>query len=221
MVPFAGRLYPATRASGGQDEPGEWERYLDEVLPSDEDIPREVIKEQYTQLRQMEDLQGVVGSAVCCGEMDDHLTMAYLTVAFAPSGHDDPIVAAEAIYRVQLEAGRETPDDGAERAGSMPGVPGEFTSPGRLVLAVDLPTGPGVTVLRRQLVTAPPSETYPDGIELPLGTIQVFIPAPGRSYLVVLTLMTPTPDDFDEYAEAMASTVSFEPDDPALGETSK
>lgn len=103
------------------------------------------------------------------------------SVALASSGRDNAI-AAEAAYRVQLEAGRETPDDGAERADSAFGVPGEFTSPGRLALAVDLPAGPAVTVLNRQLVTAPPSETYPDGIDLPLGNIQVFIPAPDSQW---------------------------------------
>jgi hypothetical protein len=78
---------------------------------------------------------------------------------------------------------------------------------------------PAVTVLTRQVVTARPSERDPDGLRVPIGMAQVFIPAPDRPYVVVLTLMTPTPDDFDDYARAMAAmacTVRF--DDPALDE---
>ncbi len=200
------------------DETDEWAHFLDEVLPPGE-AAWDAVREQYTAIRRIENLQGVAGTAVCSGEMDDHLTMAYLTVAFAPSRHGDPLIAAEGLYRTQVNQGGPALGGAGDFDADLPGVAGRLTSPGRLVLAMDLPAGPAVTVLTRQVVTARPSERDPDGLRVPIGMAQVFIPAPDRPYVVVLTLMTPTPDDFDDYARAMAAmacTVRF--DDPALDE---
>lgn len=199
---------------GGAEAAEEWSRYLDDVVPVGEGIPSESIKQQYTKMRQLESLQGVVGSAICYGEVDDRITLAYLTVAFAPSQHADAVVAAEGIYRTQVELGGEGRSAGGDDSGVRSGAcTSEQTSPGRLVQAVDLPVGPAVTVLTRQVMSAPPTQHYPDGIEVPSGMIQVFVPAPGRSYVLLLTLMTPTPDDLDDYAVLMAdmaATITFD-----------
>ena len=203
----------------GVDETGEWERFLDEALPPGEETAWDAVREQYTAIRRIENLQRVAGTAVCSGEMDDHLTMAYLTVAFAPSRHGNPLIAAEGLYRTQVNRGGPAPGDAGDFETTLLGVAGQLTSPGRLVLAVDLPVGPAVTVLTRQVVTAEPGEGHPDGLRVPIGMVQVFIPAPNRPYVLALTLMTPTPDDFDDYTRAMAAmacTVRF--DDPALDE---
>lgn len=206
-----------TRLPSPVDEPADWDRYLDGVRP--DGLPQnawDALRDQYTAVRTIEGLNGVVGAAVCIAEVEDRFSMGYLTVSFVASRHTDPVSAAEGIYRVQTDRGGPGLSGAGPFDSGRPGVTGEFTSPGRLVLAAELPVGPAVAVLTRQVVAAPPSDLYPDEVQVRVGMAQVFVPAPGRPFVAVLTLVSPTPQDFDEYARVlgeMACTVRF--DEPA------
>jgi hypothetical protein len=128
--------------------------------------------------------------AVCMGRRMDRVgervTSALLTVGIVPR-EGDALVAIEGIAAIARERGPLTVE----------------------IVRTDVPAGPAVATIRTRTLRLLAADS-PTGeeIRLEIGYVQAFLSVVGHPALVVLTLMTPTPEDLVDYARLTGSCLS-------------
>jgi hypothetical protein len=128
--------------------------------------------------------------AVCMGRRMDRVgervTSALLTLGIVPR-EGDALVAIEGIAAIARERGPSTVE----------------------IVRTDVPAGPAVATIRTRTLRLPAADS-PTGeeIRLDIGYVQAFLAVVGHPALVVLTLMTPTPEDLVDYARLAGSCLS-------------
>jgi hypothetical protein len=143
---------------------------------------------------------GIFAAGLCNGRLDERVTGAYVSLSLVPLDYESAEVAALGMHGVLAGA--------TEDADEVGGVLRE----GTYVVGVRLPAGPAVVTTELREVGAGPT--------VPVGVLQVRLPAPGYQALLVVTLMTPALEDFTAYCQdgaALAASVRFLPPDPDRG----
>ncbi|MFY1678830.1 hypothetical protein [Streptomyces sp. WMMC905] len=195
-----------------------WRKAMGRLMPEADDEQREAAAARmrdYLPRLSRRGEETTILTAMCVGtenvEGDERLSMGLLAVSVRPSGHQDPLLAAEGIY--QAKARRLLTDARDVEEVDYPlgkGLQGEQD----LVLAVKLPSGPGVMSTSLRSLTLPATEGRP-APGVPMASLQLVIPAP-RGYAVYVTIATPSVFLLDSYCLRLAHIGrSFDFDSPA------
>ncbi|MBQ0883972.1 hypothetical protein KBZ94_03350 [Streptomyces sp. RM72] len=155
-------------------------------------------------------------TAMCLGTEDvageERLSMGLLAVTVKPSGHYDRLLTAEGVYRAKHH--RFFADESQLQELDFDLGKG---AQGRqdMLLAVKLPSGPGVMSASLRLLTLPASLVAASGAAeavgvdeavrptLPVASLQLIVPAP-RDYCVYVTISTPSVFLLDSYCGRLA-----------------
>jgi hypothetical protein len=192
LPPDFHRLPPPDAAGGadGTDGTDPINAFVRALFPAaDADRGRALI-DHYTRIAATAAITRAGLVAVCMGRRMDRggerVTSAVLTVGMAPR-EGDALVAIEGITAIGRERGPSTVE----------------------IVRTNVPAGPAVATIRTRTLRLPAADS-PTGeeIRLDIGYVQAFLAVVGHPVLVVLTLMTPTPEDLVDYARLTGTCLS-------------
>jgi hypothetical protein len=178
---------------------GSADRLLAVLFPAapEYDEVRAAARQFWSALAAMQHDNGIVAAGLCNGRLGERITGAYVSLSLVPLDYESAEIAAMGMHQVL-----------AGSTGDADQVGGVLRD-GAYVVGVRLPAGPAVvTTELREVGTGP---------TVPVGVLQVRMPAPGYQALLVLTLMTPALEDFTAYCQdgaALATSVRFVQPDP-------
>jgi hypothetical protein len=161
------------------------------------DEVRAAAQEVWSALGALQRDNGILAAGMCNARLGERVTGAYVSLSLVPMNYESVEVAALGMHAVLAGS-----TDDADPVGGV-------LRDGTYVVGVRLPAGPAV-------VTTELREVGTD-LTVPVGVLQVRMPAPGYQALLVITLMTPTLEDFSAYCQdgaALAASVRFEQPDP-------
>ena len=187
---------------------GSVDRLLAVLFPAtcEYDEVRAAAREVWAALGAVQRDSGILAAGLCNARLGERITGAYVSLSLVPLDYESAEVAAMGMHAVLAGS--------TEDADAVGGV----LRDGTYVVGVRLPAGPAV-------VTTELREVGTD-LTVPVGVLQVRMPAPGHQALLVITLMTPALEDFSAYCQdgaALAASVRFgQPDrgpaaDPPTG----
>jgi hypothetical protein len=178
---------------------GSADRLLAVLFPTtpEYDEVRAAAREFWSALATVQQDSGIVAAGLCNARLDGRITGAYVSLALVPLDYESAEIAAIGMHEVLAGA--------TEDADAVGGV----LRNGTYVVGVRLPAGPAVVTTEVHDVGTGPT--------VPVGVLQVRMPAPSHQALLVITLMTPALEDFTAYCEdgaALAASVRFGQPDP-------
>ncbi|MEU9652054.1 hypothetical protein AB0E00_24495 [Streptomyces sp. NPDC048110] len=201
-VPQAFVRFPET-----SDEAG-WVAAMDELMPGSDEQARLNATAQMRTVLPLMTQPNTVETSACLGMEDDAVSMGFLIVSVQHTGHDNRLLAAEGIFRAKEQhyfAQDSATEDVDHELGK--GTRGAQD----LLLATQLPCGPGITSVSMRSLTLPTGDSGTEPPIMAIGLLQLLVPAP-HDYCVYVTLSVPTIYHLDAYSARLAHiarTMSF------------